>query len=240
MPDMLPTAYCQGACRLVGLSRLAYHAAVRPLSRALQAGRPVALALSSHQPPVGKGATDWSTRCICSAMLSTPCRTIGRLLLGALRTRSGLRLPQLDLLGTCNHPTCSPIWKLSNRHSSFFYGSNREWRHSSFFYGSNPTSFSCLDLHPQLPRREHNTVSKQRSPTLKAEGETRVSGPKQNGNPQLLLCHLFRSPRGEHERREKGKVVVCTRIMSGRCRRVADDELVSNLRSLLPAAFLGS
>ncbi|RWW32950.1 hypothetical protein GW17_00002345 [Ensete ventricosum] len=98
MPDMLPTAYCQGACRLVGLSRLASHAVVRLLSRALQAGRPVALALSSHQPPVGKGATDWSTRCICSAMLSTPFRTIGRLLSGTLRTRSGLRLPQLETI----------------------------------------------------------------------------------------------------------------------------------------------
>ncbi|RRT71278.1 hypothetical protein B296_00001984 [Ensete ventricosum] len=218
MPDMLPTAYCQGACRLVGLSRLACHVAVRPLSRALQAGRPVVLALSSHQPPIGKGATDWSTRCICSAMLSTPCRTIGHLLSGALRTRSGLRLPQLDLLGP--QTTVNGVIAPSS---------------------TAPTQpFSCLDLHPQLPRREDNTVSKQRPPTLKAEGETCVSGPKQNGNPQLLICHLFRSPRGEHERREKGKVVVCTRIMSGRCRRVADDELVSNLQSLLPAAFLGS
>ncbi|RWW70074.1 hypothetical protein BHE74_00022280 [Ensete ventricosum] len=77
--DTPPTAYSQGCWRLVGPSRSACHAAVRPLSGALQIGRPFALALSGRQPPDGGGAAGWSTRYVCSAMPSTLFRAVGRL-----------------------------------------------------------------------------------------------------------------------------------------------------------------
>ncbi|RWV91178.1 hypothetical protein GW17_00046555 [Ensete ventricosum] len=77
--DTPPTAYSQGCWRLVGPSRSACHAAVRPLSGALQIGRPFALALSGRQPPDGAGAAGWSTRYVCSAMPSTLFRAVGRL-----------------------------------------------------------------------------------------------------------------------------------------------------------------
>ncbi|RRT47018.1 hypothetical protein B296_00011270 [Ensete ventricosum] len=77
--DTLPTAYSQGCWRLVGPSRSACHAAVHPLSGALQIGRPFALALSSRQPPDGGGAAGWSTRYVRSAMPSALFRAVGRL-----------------------------------------------------------------------------------------------------------------------------------------------------------------
>ncbi|RZS00483.1 hypothetical protein BHM03_00030178 [Ensete ventricosum] len=55
-PDTPPTAYCQGCCGLVGLSRSACRIASRPLSEVLQIGRPVAFGLPCCQPPAGRGA----------------------------------------------------------------------------------------------------------------------------------------------------------------------------------------
>ncbi|RRT51911.1 hypothetical protein B296_00050811 [Ensete ventricosum] len=56
---MSPTASCQGHCSLVGLTRLLYHAASRPLSGALFASRPDMFALPCRQPPTVRGSTGW-------------------------------------------------------------------------------------------------------------------------------------------------------------------------------------
>ncbi|RZR85726.1 hypothetical protein BHM03_00012738 [Ensete ventricosum] len=112
--DTLPIAYCQGPYRLVGPSRLACHVVIHPLSGVLQAGWPIAVALSGCQPPIGGGAVGWSVHCVCSTMSPAPYHVVDHLLLSTLRTRSRLRLSQLDLARLHRHPTCSLIWKLSN------------------------------------------------------------------------------------------------------------------------------
>ncbi|RWW24383.1 hypothetical protein GW17_00011324 [Ensete ventricosum] len=125
---MPPAAYCQGCCKLVGSSHSLCHAACCSLSGALQAGRPVASALSRGQSPAVKGAVGWSARRVRSAMPPTArcqgrcgvvgpsrpfCHTTNRPLSGALQVGQ----PVASAL------SCGQLHCLSGARDQVHYGS---------------------------------------------------------------------------------------------------------------------